>query len=165
MGAPEFPVVALTEALDRLAEMPPILEASLAGRTAEALRTRTEAGGEFSLVEQACHLRDLEREGYLHRLHRMLGEEAPELKGFNGGEIAQMRNYQAQDAHEAARDFSRARSALIAGFAACDPGQLHRTGRFGGRVITVVDLASMVVDHDRVHREELQRLVASLPAP
>ena len=41
----------------------------------------------------------------------------------------------------------------------------NRTGRFGGRVITVVDLASMVVDHDRVHREELQRLVASLPAP
>jgi len=32
-------------------------------------------------------------------------------------------------------------------------------------VITVADLASMVVDHDRSHREELQRLVGSLPAP
>ena len=165
MGAPEFPVFALTEALDRLAEMPPILEASLAGRTAEALRTRTEAGGEFSLVEQACHLRDLEREGYLHRLHRMLAEDAPELTGFQGDEIARMRNYQAQDAHQAAHDFASSRSALISGLAACDPEQLRRLGRFAGRLISVADLASMVVDHDRVHREELQRLVASLPAP
>lgn len=165
MGKAEYPVVSLTDALERLAEMPPILEASVAGRTAEALRTRTEAGGEFSLVEQACHLRDLEHEGYLHRLHRMLLEDEPELPGFQGDEIARMRNYQAQDALSACQDFARYRSALIAGFAACAPEDLGRTGRFAGRVITVVDLASMVVDHDRVHREELARLVASLPAP
>ncbi|QJR11861.1 hypothetical protein DSM104443_02944 [Usitatibacter rugosus] len=165
MGTAEFPVVSLAEALERLAGMPPFLEKALAGRTAEALRIRTEAGGEFSLVEQACHLRDLEREGYLHRLHRMLIEDTPELPGFEGGEIARMRNYQAQDAHAAACDFARCRAALVAGLAALDPPQLQRTARFGGRLISVADLASMVVDHDRGHREELQRLVASLPAP
>lgn len=163
MGTSEFPVVTLTEALACLGEMPQVLETALAGRTAEALRIRTEAGGEFSLVEQACHLRDLEREGYLHRLHRMLIEDTPELAGFAGDEIARLRNYRAQDAHEAAKDFARCRAALIAGLAALDATQLRRLGRFDGRIISIADLASMVVAHDRGHREELRRLVASLP--
>jgi len=64
---------AVAEALACLAGMPAFLEAALARAGTARLAARPEAGG-FSLVEHACHLRDLEREGYLLRLMRLLAE-------------------------------------------------------------------------------------------
>ena len=142
--------------------MPSVLEGALSGKSDTLLTKRTQAGGDFSLLEQACHLRDLEREGYLVRLRRMLAEEGPELAGFDGGAVARERDYQSQDARAAACDFALARRELIAGLAALAPAQLCRTAMFGGKAITVADLVSMVADHDHGHREEIARLVASL---
>lgn len=79
MNAADFPPIPMAEALERLAGMPAWLEAQLAGRDDATLRRRTGAGGDFSLVEHACHLRDLEREGYLVRVRRILAEVTPEL--------------------------------------------------------------------------------------
>ena len=72
MNAADFRSVALPEALQRLAEMPAIVSGALAGAGPEELRLRPDAES-FCLIEQACHLRDLEREGYAVRLRRMLG--------------------------------------------------------------------------------------------
>ncbi|APV50361.1 hypothetical protein BWI17_12055 [Betaproteobacteria bacterium GR16-43] len=165
MNAADCPTLPIADALASIERMPAVLDAALADRPVEVLRARTEAGGSFSLVEHACHLRDLEREGYALRLRRMLAEETPELEGFPGDVIARQRDYPNQDARSAARDFARARRELVAGFAALDAAQLERTGRFAGRTITVKDLACMIVQHDSEHREEIARLVASLPAP
>jgi len=159
MGAPEFPVVVLTEALERLAEMPPILEASLSGRTAEALRTRTEAGGEFSLVEQACHLRDLEREGYLLRVRRILSEASPRLGDFDGQAVAAARDYPGQDAHAAAQDFAAARRELLAVLAALSAQDLAREALFDGRRISLAGLVMLIDGHDTGHREEIERIL------
>jgi hypothetical protein len=164
MNAADIPNLPLTQALERLAEMPALLEGALSGKSDDLLRKRTEAGGDFSLVEQACHLRDLEREGYLVRLGRMLAEDRPELAGFDGGTVARERDYPSQDARSAARDFALARGELIAGLAALAPAQLCRTAMFGGKPITIADLVSMIADHDHGHREEIARLVASLEA-
>src|SRR5690349_634024 len=68
---------------------------------------------EFALGEQACHLRDVEREGYLVRLERMLAEDCPALEGFDGAAVAKARDYPSQDARAAAREFARLRAQFL----------------------------------------------------
>jgi hypothetical protein len=165
MNIADCPPIALAEALDRLATLPAFLEQVLAGRTREQLRRRTAAGGGFALVEHACHLRDLEREGYLARVRRILAEDRPVLADFPGDVIARERDYPSQDAFAAAAEFVRARSELIAALALLGPVELCRKAVFDGREITLADLVAMVAGHDRGHRAEIEALVASLEVP
>ena len=64
--------IELPEAIELLQAMPAFLEAAVDGASAERLRRRP-GPDDFSLLEQACHLGDLEREGYRARVRRMLG--------------------------------------------------------------------------------------------
>jgi hypothetical protein len=128
MNAADFQSIQFPEALRLLAETPAIVHAAVVDAMPARLRQRP-APEAFSLVEHACHLRDLECEGYNLRLQRMLGEENPALAGFEGDVIARERDYLAQDAAQA------------------------------GRTITVCDLLAMMVEHDRGHREEIAALV------
>jgi len=140
-----------------LLAMPRFLEEAVAGADARALGRRG-PGGTFSLTEQACHLRDLEREGYLVRLRRILGKETPELAGFDGDAVARERNYAAQDARQAARDFSAARAELAALLEPVDEAGARRGAVFDGRRITLAGLVEMIEEHDRGHREEIAAL-------
>ena len=97
MNAADFPRLGLAESIERLDSMPEFLDAALEEAGDERLKRRPSAE-EFCLLEHACHLRDLEREGYLVRLRRMLFEKAPALEGFDGATIARERNYLEQDA-------------------------------------------------------------------
>lgn len=164
MNAPEFLRQGFPEALSALASMPVFLAAALERAGPEAWRAQP-AGGGFSLVEHACHLRDLEREGYLARLARMLSEARPELAGFDGAAVALGRDYRSQDADAAARDFAAARAELVRRLAALGPEELAREGVFAGRTICVTDLVAMVAGHDREHREEIARLAPGAAAP
>jgi hypothetical protein len=160
MNAADFQSIQLPEALRLLAGMPAVLRAAIVDARAEQLRYKP-APGAFSLVEHACHLRDLEREGYSLRLERMLGEVNPSLAGFEGDVIARERDYLAQDAANAAAQFAVARAAVVARAATLTAGEMARTGNFMGQAITVCDLLAMMVEHDRGHREEIAALVAS----
>ncbi len=157
MNAADFQSITLTEALRRLAEMPRILNGALAGASPEELRIRPDEDS-FCLVEQACHLRDLEREGFAIRLRRMLEEDRPMLASFEGDVVARERNYMAQDAHDAAAEFAVARAALVRRAAALTAPEMSRTASFLGRTITVCDLLAMIVEHDREHREQIAKL-------
>jgi hypothetical protein len=117
---------------------------------------------DFSLAEHACHLRDLEREGYIVRVRRMLAEDAPELEGFDGKAVAEARNYPAEDAYEAARTFVAARRELLALLAPLSAEAFQREARFGGRRITLVDLVHLIDAHDCEHRLEIERLLDDL---
>lgn len=158
MNAADFQSITLPEAVKRLAEMPRILSAALLDASPEelCLRPGPEA---FCLIEHACHLRDLEREGYGIRLRRMLEEKMPALSGFEGDVIARERNYMAQDAHDAAAEFALARAAFIARAETLTGKQMSRGARFMSRNINVCDLLAMMVEHDRGHREEIEVLV------
>jgi hypothetical protein len=151
----------LADALARLASMPGFLEAALAraGKSRAAVRP---AGGGFSLVEHACHLRDLEREGYLFRVMRLLAEEMPVLEGFAGDRIAEERNYRLQDATAAARDFAAARTELLRVARALGPAELAREGEFAGRTVTLAGVLAMAAGHDAEHRGDIDRLLAEL---
>jgi hypothetical protein len=155
MNAADFRSIALPEALQRLGEMPAILRVALAQATPAQLRLRP-APESFCLIEHACHLRDLEREGYAVRLARMLDETTPLLPDFEGDVIARERDYMSQDAHAAAAQFALARAAFLERARSLTGEQMSRTGSFMGRTITVCDLLAMMVEHDRGHREEIE---------
>ena len=158
MNAADIQKITLAEAAKRLAEMPRILHGAIVDASPEELCMRPEAGS-FCLLEHACHLRDVELEGYWERLRRILEEDGPELAQFAGDVVARERNYMAQDAHAAAAQFAIVRAALIERAESLTSAQMARTGAFAGRTITVCDLLAMMVEHDRGHREEIARLV------
>lgn len=158
MDASDLPRVGLTEAVERLGAMPAFLEAALEAANAEELAFRP-GEGEFSLTEQACHLRDLEREGYLERVRRILAEDTPSLADFDGSAVARERDYPAQNARAAARDFAAARRELTALLVPLGPAQLQRRALFDGRTITLEELVAMILEHDRGHRAEIESIV------
>jgi len=151
----------LRETLERLGAMPAFVEAALHEAGEENLGLRP-SGDTFALVEQACHLRDLEREGYLVRVRRMLAESEPALEPFDGGAIAAARDYPSQDARRAAREFAAARHELTRLIAPLTPQQLRLEGTFGGRRVCFADVIAMMVEHDAGHRAEIEQLLAGL---
>lgn len=153
----------MAEALGRIAAMPAFMRAAI-DRVPAGMRAMRPPGGEFALVEQACHLRDLDREGFIVRARRMLGETLPELQPFHGDAVARERDYLAQDAHAAALDFERGRADLAALLAAVTPPGLAREGIFGGERITLRRLILMIDEHDREHRVQIDSLLAFLGA-
>ena len=148
---------AIGAALERLAAMPAYVQSAIASMPAASLTARA-PDGSFALVEQACHLRDLEREGYLVRARRMLAEPLAELVPFEGDVVARERDYLAQDAPAAGRDFAAARSELLALLAGVDEADLARAAMFEGRRITLADLVAMIEEHDHGHRAEIELL-------
>jgi hypothetical protein len=143
-----------------IVDMPRVVTEAITGADKATLVRRGE-GGTFSLTEQACHLRDLEREGYLVRVRRILAENDPALAGFEGDVVARERRYETQDASAAVRDFTRARAELVALLATVDEVQVARTATFAGQRITLGDLVAMIEEHDGGHRDEIAALVAA----
>lgn len=158
MNAADFPRLGLAETVERLEAMPELLETLIAAARPEDLG-RQPGEGLFSLVEHACHLRDLEREGYLVRVRRMLTETRPALAPFDGAAIAAARDYPSQDAFRAVGDFAAARHELTALIAPLTREQLALEGTFGDRRVCLGDVVAMMVEHDRGHREEIEQLM------
>ena len=149
----------LAQSIEQLEAMPPFVAAAVEAAAPDALVYRP-GPEEFSLLEQACHLRDLEREGYLVRVRRMLTEPEPALASFDGAAVARERKYLEQDARLAAQDFAAARRELTGLLAPLTEQELARRARFEGRPITFGGLVDMILEHDRGHREEIERLLA-----
>lgn len=154
--------LALSEAIARLEEMPAVLDAAMEGAGAQAWRVAP-AGGGFSLGEHACHLRDLEREGFLVRVRRLLSEPSPRLAPFDGDAVAAARDYPSQDARIAAQEFAAARRELTGMLAPLTEEQMERPAFFGERPVTFGEVVSMMVAHDAEHRVDIARLVETLP--
>jgi len=153
----------MKELLDRIARMPRFVEEAVGAAGPERLAARGK-GEIFSIREQACHLRDLEREGYLVRVRRILEEDVPDLEGFDGAAVAAGRDYPAQDAAAAARDFAAARAELVAIVSGATSAQLARQATIFGKRITLSELVAMIDEHDRGHREEIESLAGAEPA-
>ena len=148
-----------------LEAMPHDLGAAAGRMPAEAARTPP-AGGGFSLVEQAWHLADLEREGYGERIRRLLSEEGPDLPDFDGGRIAAERNYRARSLAEGIAAFAAARTANLARLRSAPASDWDRSGRQEGvGRVTLRDVPRMMHEHDASHRAEIAALLAGQPLP
>jgi hypothetical protein len=146
--------------IDDLEEAPAFVLEALALLPEEAWGERL-PGAEFSLREQACHLRDIELEGYLVRIHRIAAENAPLLVDLDGSRLARERDYASQDARLAATDFRALRAANVAKLRALPPTAWDRTGSFASDgSFTLRELLDMMLAHDREHCAEIGALCA-----
>jgi len=153
--------------MDRLADVLKALEAfpsflsEVASRTDADSSRRPVPGGTFSLVEQAWHLADLEREAYGERIRRLCNEERPALPDFDGDRIARERNYSTRSLAEGVAAFAAARAENLRFLRSLAPEALSRTGtQEGVGEIRLEDVPRMIMKHDAAHRRE----IAGLPA-
>jgi hypothetical protein len=137
--------------LDVLAQTPEIIARRIASLSDAELRRRgTE--DHFSPVEDVCHLRDLEIEGYAVRINRILDDEHPFLPDFDGGRIAFERDYNSQDIRQALGHFAEARRQNLERLRDLAPAQLTREGTLEGvGRITLAKLLLLMSEHDEGH--------------
>jgi len=117
----------------------------------------------FSALEQVCHLRDIERDGYHVRIQRMLDESNPSLDSLDGYEIARERRYDTADLTEALADFRRARAVTLRRLSDVTDAQLSRAGEFAeyGR-LTLRALIHYLRSHDQQHLAGIQFLAGKI---
>ena len=155
----------LADIIDELGAMPLVLEDELKRLTDSELRQRPNESS-FSLLEQVCHLRDIEVEGYTRRLHLMLVEERPTLHDLDGTALAKARDYNAQAFLPALGAFQAARHANLLRLERIRENDLIRRAHLEKvGEISVGRLLEMWVTHDREHRKEIEELLESLREP
>jgi hypothetical protein len=120
---------------------------------------------EFSALEQVCHLRDLEREGYAARIKKLLTENQPSLPDFDGARLARERDYNTQDFDAALQAFALARAENVRVMKSLSPDELKRSGMLDGvGAITLEKLLLLMSEHDQSHRKELSDLHERMPS-
>ena len=114
----------------------------------------------WSILENVCHLRDIEAEGNNIRIEKLLTEEQPHLADVDGSQLARARDYNAQDLGAALRDFQGARARSLQLLKGIKPAALEREGDLEtiGR-ITLEGLLLRMVEHDRAHLDEVTQLL------
>lgn len=114
---------------------------------------------EFSALENLCHLRDLEVQGYGPRINRILEEPDPALPDFDGARVAAESDYNSEDPDLALRAFEIARRENLQKLSGLIEEQLNREGTLEGvGRITLKRLTEMMLEHDEGHLEELRVL-------
>ena len=148
------------ELLTRLQEMPDRLAAVTAGLTNEET-TRKPSAVEFSILENVWHLRDIESEGFLARIRRVISETDPVLRDLDGARLAAERRYNERDLAEGLAGFRFARLAGIAAVRDAGPHALERAGELETvGSITLLQLLNRMAEHDRGHLKEVEALRA-----
>lgn len=118
---------------------------------------------EFSALEQVCHLRDLEREGYAVRIEKLIREDQPHLPDFDGARIAAERRYHAQSLSDALDTFARARESNMRAIGALAPVDLRRGGTLEGvGPVTLEEVLGKMREHDEGHLQELNALLTGI---
>lgn len=150
------------ELVDDLDRTPEIIRRAVGGIDAEHYRRRS-TSGDWSFVEQVCHLRDIEVEGYQVRIARLLNESNPHLLDIDGDRLAAERDYLNQNLDAALADFTHARKMNVQSVRDLAGEQLSRQGQFGNDgQITLLELLEKMRQHDREHIDQLTHLVEQL---
>lgn len=120
-------------------------------------------GERFTALGQACHLRDIEIDGYHVRFGRTLREDRPDLVSIDSYELAQQRNYEAGDAVAAIAAFRDARRETVAMLQKVRSGEWDRKATFAeyGEV-TLRGLVHILRSHDLQHFACLHWLLAKM---
>lgn len=147
-----------TTLLAFLNETPNQLAKSAAGLSDIEVRLQN-SPDEFSVLENICHLRDLELQGYTPRIRRILAEANPALADFDGARVAAESNYQNEQPQVALQIFQIARKANVDRLRNLSEEQLKREGTLEGvGTITLRKLAEQMREHDQGHLEDLRVL-------
>ena len=120
-------------------------------------------GERFTALGQACHLRDIEIDGYHVRFGRTLREDRPDLVSIDSYELARDRNYEADDLNAAIARFRKARRETVAMLSMTRGADWDRKATFAeyGEV-TLRGLAHILRSHDLQHLACLHWLLAKM---
>ena len=120
-------------------------------------------GERFTALGQACHLRDIERDGYHERFGRTLREERPDLVSIDSYALAAQRHYEADSAEAAVAAFRKARRETVAMLQTVRSADWDRTATVAeyGEV-TLRGLAHILRSHDLQHLACLHWLLSKM---
>ena len=119
----------------------------------------------FTAIEQVCHVRDIEIEGYQVRFRRTLEEKSPLLPSIDSESLARERDYGRSDVQRAFAEFRAARVGTVSLLAGLDETQLARPAEFEGYGrVTLRGLVHYLCSHDQQHLAGLQWLLGKIDA-
>jgi hypothetical protein len=119
----------------------------------------------FTALEQVCHVRDIEIEGYQVRFRRTLEENRPLLASIDSEALARQRHYGRSDVRQAFADFRSAREATVSMLRGLDAAKFSRTAVFEGYgPVTLRGLVHYLCSHDQQHLSGLQWLLGKFDA-
>jgi hypothetical protein len=117
----------------------------------------------FTAIEQICHVRDIEVDGYQVRFHRTLNEINPTLLSIDGEALAKERSYATSNASEVFAVFRAARARTVQLLSGLTPEQFMRAAVFEGYgALTLRSLAHYLCSHDQQHLAGLQWLLGKI---
>jgi hypothetical protein len=119
----------------------------------------------FTAIEQICHVRDIEVDGYHVRFQRMLHEVNPTLLSIDGEALAKKRSYATSSASEVFAVFRAARAKTVQLLSGLTLEQFMRAAVFEGYgALTLRSLAHYLCSHDQQHLAGLQWLLGKIEA-
>jgi uncharacterized damage-inducible protein DinB len=143
--------------LARLQAAPGELAQATRGASDEALRRRT-AEGKWSMLENACHLRDIEQV-FAERFSKMAFGERPQLWMMDNQRVAESRRYAQADLGAVLKEFRRRRALTVGLLQALPQAHWGRTGLHPKRgELTIEQMARHLADHDRNHLDRIRGL-------
>ena len=159
---PSMNPVEVQTLLDALSRTPAEVTRLVKGLPQERLRTRPNPE-EFSAVENVCHLRDIEVDGYAQRIARILNETNPTLADVDGARLAIERDYNSQELEPALETFRQTRERNVQLLRKLAASNFDRKALLEGvGEITLFKLIGMMNEHDEGHLEDLRWLSRAL---
>jgi hypothetical protein len=120
---------------------------------------------QFTALEQVCHVRDIEIDGYHVRIRRILQETNPTLASIDSERLAIERGYAGSDASQALAAFRAGRAHTLSLIRQISPEQFARTGTFAGYgALSLRGLIHYLCSHDQQHLAGLQWLMGKIEA-
>ena len=156
--------------LNALAAFPEQLEAHYAAIPAEFAHWAPASwegipSERFTPIEQVCHVRDIEIDGYHVRLHRILRESNPTLPSIDSEALATQRSYATSRVEEAFSVFRAARVQTVGLISGLTTEQFSRTAVFEGYgTLSLRSLVHYLCSHDQQHLAGLQWLLGKIEA-
>ena len=119
----------------------------------------------FTPIEQICHVRDIEVDGYHVRFQRTLNESTPILASIDSEILAKKRSYATSSASEVFTTFRAARTKTIELISGLSAEQLARTAVFEGYgPLSLRSLVHYLCSHDQQHLAGIQWLLGKIEA-
>jgi hypothetical protein len=119
----------------------------------------------FTAIEQLCHVRDIEIDGYQVRFRRTLNEYNPTLASIDSEALSIRRNYTSASAAAVLAAFRAARARTVTLVAGLTLEQLSRPAMFEGYgPVSLRSLVHFLCSHDQQHLAGLQWLVGKIEA-
>lgn len=145
------------QTLAKLEETPKVLASLLRGVPDEVLR-RKPAPEKWSMLEIACHLRDVEQL-FVERYAKMANHDRPALRMFNQDALAATLKYNQDDPAAVLRDFRGFRQETLALLSALAHQSWQRVGLHPKRgELTLAAQVGHHVDHDASHLNQIRTL-------